>query len=124
MAVTLVFVPEAFTAIGHPDTEFNVRHGFRPAGDFDAVLAFSKGKLVGAFRAGQLEGGLLWAGGTWVAKEYRGAGLAMRMWQRMLRETKPTRVNVTTITRGGKRLVAALKRKYPRITWAHDNEAT
>jgi len=121
--VRLVYIPPTFSAIGHGETEFNTRKGFSPDGAFHAVLAFDGCALVGAFRA-SLENGLLWAGGTWVDKAYRRAGVALCMWKLMLRELEPEAVQVVTITRGGKRLVAALKKKYPRLLWGHENEAT
>lgn len=106
------------------EAEFSVKHGFTPsfgertndAWD-EAVVAVEGDRLVGALRWDHLtkEGRGLRAGGTWVAPEQRGSGLARTLWQRALRGQRV--VEVTTISRGGKALIASLKKRYPRVSW-------
>ena len=84
------------------------------------VVAYDGPEIVGCFRAWTCPNETLQAGGTWVARTHRSKGLALRMWRRMLKETQPVAVTVSTISRGGARLVAALKRKFPRIEWEHE----
>ncbi len=114
-----VYLDEQASGILNHEGEFSVRRGFAK-GAYLAVLAYEAGKLVGAFRAyWQTTPSTLEAAGTWVAPSHRRAGLARKLWARMLRETRPRSVEVMTISRGGARLVRALKQRYPKIRWSH-----
>lgn len=124
----LFYLPPEAARVCDSTSEFSTRAGFMPSGtgceDYDAVFAFEGKQMVGAFRGWREGRGVFCAGGTWVSREHRGTGLATKMWARMLREVAPKRVDVATISRAGTGLVAALKRKFPRIEWEHDRQST
>lgn len=62
---------------------------------------------------------VLSAAGTWVAKTHRGQGIARRCWDMVLDKKKPRIVEVYTATRGGKKLVDALRAtRRPGLRWA------
>jgi GNAT superfamily N-acetyltransferase len=118
--VRLTFLNEADTGVINHEGEFSVRRGF-DKGAYVAVLAHETGgELMGAFRACRgVTPHHLDAAGTWVHPHCRRAGLGLRLWARMLRETQPRSVFVKTISGNGARLVRALKRRYPKIKWEH-----
>ena len=98
--------------------------GFRllkTCGEADgAVLAWEHGRIegwfiVGFFRYFLDKGNYLGASGTWVHPVFRRKGLALRLWDEALRKHLPYKVGVRTISKGGRRLVATLKKKYPAI---------
>lgn len=104
------------------EAEFDTRYGFTPGfgekvNDHwdEALVALEDGRVVGALRWDRMPGRGMRAGGTWVAPEKRGSGLARSLWQRALRGKRL--VEVTTISRGGRRLVESLKEHYPRTSW-------
>lgn len=59
----------------------------------------------------------LWAAGTWVEKDYRGAGIARELWDRVIDRYEPDYVIVQTASEGGRRLVGGLVGDYPAITF-------
>lgn len=59
----------------------------------------------------------LHAVGTWVAPEWRGRGIARRLWREMLGKHRAKSVIVTVATAGGKALIAALKKSHPHVKW-------
>lgn len=76
-------------------------------------------KTVGFFRF-TIRRGTLWAQGTWVRKSYRKKGLALSMWDVAMKRFKPKRVDVVTVSRGGKVLVERVKRGNPGVKFAID----
>lgn len=84
-----------------------------------AVLAFHKKKLVGFFRYyHRKHGRWLYAGGTYVLSAYRGQGVAKKLWVRALKHAQPKSVDVGVVSRGGRKLVTALRKKFGRkIFW-------
>lgn len=82
-----------------------------------AILATVDGELVGFIRFGTYRR-VVYALGTWVSRKHRGQGIAGWMWGRLLKKYPAYRIEVTTISRQGSRLVRALKQKYPRRNWA------
>lgn len=117
--VRLTFLDERAAGVGDSQSEFHKRKGFE-SGAYFVVLAREGQRMVGAFRAfTEVTPGTIHAGGTWVDPEHRGTGLALRLWARMIRELRPGTVVVTTISRGGARLVKALKKRHPKLKWEH-----
>jgi len=82
-----------------------------------AVLAEDGRRLVGFFRYEYGPNGTLRARGTWVDPKERGRGLAGALWRHVLKSAKPRRVWVKTVSEGGRGLVSALVREFPRIKW-------
>lgn len=119
------------TSIGEPgrwrwvlQAEFNTRHGFVPAFDPDpgdwldcAVVAIDEKGLAGALRWNE-KSGSLHAGGTWVRRDLRRSGLGQMLWKRALRGMR--QAEVTTISRGGRRLVKRLRENFPKVSWITD----
>lgn len=107
------------------EAEFDTGHGFVPAFGTRsrsdawhcAFVALEGDKVVGCLRYDRspTPSGGLRAGGTWVAPSHRGTGLAKRLWRRALRGQRT--VEVTTVSRGGKALVASLREQYPKVSW-------
>lgn len=100
-------------------------YGVWPDENYQA-LAYHKGEVVGCFsfslddeytRTKKLKSRGLVAAGTSVAKPYRNYGIATKLWEAAIKLTKPTYVDVTTVTQGGKALVLSLSKKYPKIDW-------
>jgi ribosomal protein S18 acetylase RimI-like enzyme len=84
------------------------------------VCAYHAGKLVGFFRFG-VAGSLLYACGTWVRRGYRHRGVGRQMWDLALsRKPRLKRVEVTTFSQNGSRLVSSLEARYPNIAFWHD----
>jgi hypothetical protein len=82
-----------------------------------AVVRRHQGKTVGFLRYEFDRTGQLCAAGTWVASTERRRGAAAELWRYLLRKTRPRAVWVRTVTPGGRALVAALVREFPRIRW-------
>lgn len=104
--------------------EFSKRHGFEPAFDPDpgswldrAIIAIDSKGLAGGIRWNSKRG-VLQAGGTWVRPDLRGSGLGQTLWKKALRGVK--QVEVTTISRGGRRLVERLRKNFPKVSWIHE----
>lgn len=82
-----------------------------------ALIACENGTLIGFLRF-ELDDKYFWAQGTWVRPECRTAGVAAAMWRKVLAYTKPNRVTVCTISKGGRRLIGNVIREASRgITW-------
>ncbi len=77
-----------------------------------AVTAYAEGVLIGWFRF-TIRRGTLHAQGTWVAKSHRRQGIGKALWRHALRRTKPRRVEVLTVSRGGTALLSSLRRDLP-----------
>lgn len=81
-----------------------------------AVVATEAGKVVGFFRYfTHGKGGAITTAGTWVDPRYRNQGLALRLWKPVMTQKNLKTVYFVTVSRGGRRLVAAAARIYPRI---------
>lgn len=81
------------------------------------VLAEDGKRLVGFFRYEFDAKGALCAAGTWVSPEERKRGLAAALWRHVLKRVRPRRVWVKTVSVGGRALVSALVREFPRVRW-------
>lgn len=84
------------------------------------MVAFQDKRVVGFFRY-YLESlskhrlGIA-AAGTWVHPDFRGQGLALRLWTAAVKSQKAVyRVTATTVSPGGVALVKAFSAKFPHI---------
>jgi Acetyltransferase (GNAT) family len=93
--------------------------GVLPKGTSHAtVIACSSGTTLGWLRLDwDARSKTLQALGTWVEPAHRTSGAGRALWRRALRTYKPKRVVVTTVTRGGRGLVAGVVRDYPNVTF-------
>jgi predicted GNAT family acetyltransferase len=83
-----------------------------------AILAYHKKELIGFFRFyKRKKGKTLYAGGTYVMKQYRGDGVAKNLWIKALKKTKPEIVDVMVASRGGLKLIKSLKKDFKKIEW-------
>lgn len=90
----------------------------------NAIIACDEGKVVAwtryelAWPSGCDRGRcILWACGTWVEPNYRGLGLSHVLWGKLMKRYRPARVNLRTISIGGRVLSAALVRWFPKVTF-------
>ncbi len=89
-----------------------------------ALVAYDDGEIIAWTRyeitTEEIDGEdvrVLWAAGTWVEPEYRGLGISHLLWGRLMQQWEPDRVNIRTITLGGRILSAALVRWFPDVTF-------
>lgn len=105
--------------------DFDTLYGFTPhfgektndAWD-EALVAVEDGQVVGCLRWDRLPTAKMRgmrAGGTWIAPTHRGGGLAKSLWRRALCGIRV--VEVTTVSRGGTRLVESLAKGHPKVSW-------
>lgn len=78
-----------------------------------AVVAYQDGQLVGFVRWFRK-----FAQGTWVAPELRRSGLAMQMWDLLIKRRRIRRFHITTVSEAGRRFVQALTERYPDVDWS------
>lgn len=78
-----------------------------------AVIVLDDGELVGFFRF-SIDKKYIYAIGTWVHPDYRGQGMAKKMWTKALKSVRGKKtVTVTTVSEGGGALVVAMKKLFP-----------
>jgi predicted GNAT family acetyltransferase len=83
-----------------------------------AILAYHKKQLIGFFRFYKKKNSdYLYAAGTYVLRQYRGDGVAKKLWIKALKKFKPETVDVMVASRGGMKLVKSLKKKFKKINW-------
>lgn len=82
----------------------------------EALVAVDELGVAAVLRYDKTDAELL-AGGTWVRLDRRGQGLAGTLWRSALRGV--TRVQVTTVSAGGRGLVRRLKAQFPKVGWSH-----
>lgn len=86
-----------------------------------AILAFDGDTLIGFLRfvkrKHKKEGRLLLADGTYVLAAYRNQKIAKKLWTKAIRFVKPDYIEVTTVSRGGARLIASMVQKYHKPSW-------
>jgi len=88
----------------------SARKLLKHCGDADGgVLAWDGKRMVGFFRYFRECEGTVNASGTWVDPAYRRRGIAKKMWNRLIAR-RPSRVEVSTYTRGGRALVESIRR--------------
>lgn len=63
----------------------------------------------------EMTGETMYPAGTYVWSGARGKGVAMCLWQAAIRREKPKHIVVRTVTRGGRALVCAVAKLYPKI---------
>lgn len=90
-----------------------------PKGTSDgAVIARANRQTVGWLRyTWDARHRTLSALGTWCEPEYRGGRVAEAVWKRAMRTFCPKRVEVTTVTRGGRRLMTSIARTFANVTF-------
>lgn len=81
-----------------------------------AIVVHDSRGMVAFFRFWSARG-RLYAGGTYVAPNARGKGLATEMWRRVLEHHDCSRIFVRTISTAGRSLVASLVRDHPGLSW-------
>lgn len=74
--------------------------------------------------AAELIGFLRYAGtrnlselGTWVHPDFRREGIAMDLWDDLVRVESPRSIHATTVTKPGKKFLATLRKRHPAIKW-------
>jgi predicted acetyltransferase len=84
------------------------------------LLVTKDGAIVGFIRYNFDKGDVkkLHAAGTWVRPSFRRKKLAMKMWLRIIQKHQATHLRVTTVTKGGTKLMFALVKK-TRIDMSH-----
>lgn len=90
-----------------------------------AIVAHDNDGLVGFFRYNRetywdskgKRGIRLRAVGTYVLSTYRSRSVAKKLWARAIKQVKPKQIEVVITSRGGSKLVVALKKKYKKIDW-------
>lgn len=111
------------------EADFSVKHGLVPSfGERvnahwdEALVVYEAGQVRAVLRYDRVKtpGGGLLAGGTWVAPELRGQGVALDLWKRALRGHRT--VEVTTVSRAGKALVQSLRQRYPHVSWVTNKD--
>jgi predicted GNAT family acetyltransferase len=55
--------------------------------------------------------------GTYILSDYRSEGVAQKLWAQAIKRMKAKQVEVVITSRGGARLVNALRKKYKKIDW-------
>lgn len=90
------------------NTDYEV-HGINSRGLIVARLVFNIKRTS--------HGCLFVANGT--SSIIRRQGIATRMWQLAIKKTKPTIIEVYTVSSAGNKLINSLKKKYPKIEWEH-----
>lgn len=60
---------------------------------------------------------------TYISKKYRKMGLAKKLWSIGIKNYKPSRIEVTSISDRGLTLVNSLMIKYPYLAWDIDENA-
>jgi GNAT superfamily N-acetyltransferase len=55
----------------------------------------------------------------WVAPEYRKTGLGKRMFERLIQQEEPTRIEIEALTPESKKLVKSLAKKFRQIDWEY-----
>lgn len=81
------------------------------------VIAIVGKRLVGFFRY-YLEEKDWWtmcAAGTWVDPDFRDRGIALKLWTRAQQREKCRRVEATVVSEGGRKLVEAFKKQFPKV---------
>lgn len=82
----------------------------------DAALILHHGDTgTRSFLRYEMTGEIMHPAGTYVWSGARGEGVAMRLWQAAIRREHPKRVEVRTVTKGGRALVCAVAKLYPKI---------
>ena len=82
-----------------------------------ACVAKDGREVVGFVRVEQSRNSIQ-AAGTWVHPKYRKNGLALKMWQRMLKHTKPRKVECYIASKNGYKLIKHIASVHPDIRWS------
>jgi GNAT superfamily N-acetyltransferase len=104
--------PDNLDEVGpHRSLPGSARYFWKRAGLFScdsAVIAMEGEQLVGFFRY-WVEKPMLQAAGTWVHPDYRGRGIAKKMWVKVLSQSWVKTVRFGTVSDGGRGMMKAVK---------------
>lgn len=115
-----VSVKRAWLRLGWNDCDYDDDDVGYDNGIWFTVARDMHGRVIAGHKW-SMDGKMLLSLGTWVHHRWRRRGIARRLWARTLKHTRPTSIDMDSVTYKGRALIRSLRRVHPDVRWPPDD---